>query len=66
MTISTRTALYPVTLVATDGLLGTICFKLGAAGVAVLLWLTAATLCIGVLFGLLQKFSVTTHAFSPK
>jgi hypothetical protein len=48
MTTRTHTALYPATSVATDGPLGTVCFEVGALGVAVLLWLTAATLCIGV------------------
>lgn len=65
MTTRTRTALYPVTLVATDGVLGVLCFELGAFGVAVLLWLTAATLCFGVLSNPLQRFSIT-HGSSAK
>lgn len=66
MTIRTNTTLYPATLVATDGLLGIVCVELGAFGVAVLLWLTAATLCIGVLSGLLQRLPTTAHGSSLK
>lgn len=66
MTTRSHTVLYPATLVATDGLLGTVCFEVGAFGVAVLLWLTAATLCIGVLSGLLQRFPTTAHGSSLK
>lgn len=66
MTTRTSTTLYPATLVATDGLLGVVCLELGAFGVAVLLWLMAVTLCMGIFSGLFQGFSTTTHGSSLK
>lgn len=41
--------LYAGSLTAADVAIGTLCYDAGAVGVAVLLWLTAATVCVGLL-----------------
>lgn len=41
--------LYPGALTVADIAIGTLCYGAGAVGIAVFLWLTAATVCVGVL-----------------
>lgn len=52
-----RTKLYPAVLVATNSAVGTLCFETGALGVAIVLWATAATICLSLLSGPLRALS---------
>lgn len=49
--------LYPVGLIAIDCALGAVCFEAGAVAVAVVLWLTAVTICLSLLSSFFRELS---------